>query len=434
MTFTPSDMQGKAINAIKHWYENRTKEQQVFRVFGYAGTGKTTIVSHAIAELGLTAGASELGGDVLYAAFTGKAALVMTRKGTPACTIHSLIYHVSEPTEAEIEKLKNEIAEIAARLLVMGSAERQFEELRLRKLELQLKDSHKPRFTLNPGSILRSAKLLVLDEVSMVGDDMARDLLSFGKPILVLGDPGQLPPVKGEGAFTKDRPDVMLTEVHRQAGESAIIRLATLARQGRPIPYGEHDAFVWKMRREQVAPDQVLRGGQVICGKNATRLQLNLAMKQAAGFTGVYPIGNGEKIICLKNRNDIGVINGMFLTLTDIADEDELSFTARIATEDDRRIGAGTEQEDEPERFKIYKGHFDDHVRFDPDREQRDYRKKRGCIEAVWGWAITCHKSQGSQWENVVVFDDGLGRTTEDRARWLYTAITRAERGLVLLD
>ena len=89
MTFTPSDMQAKAINAIKHWYQNRTKEQQVFRVFGYAGTGKTTIVSHAIAELGLTAGAAELGGDVLYAAFTGKAALVMTRKGTPACTIHS---------------------------------------------------------------------------------------------------------------------------------------------------------------------------------------------------------------------------------------------------------------------------------------------------------------------------------------------------------
>ena len=76
---------------------------------------------------------------------------------------------------------------------------------------------------------------------------MARDLLAFGKPILVLGDPGQLPPIKGDGAFTSDAPDVMLTEIHRQAGESAIIRLATMARQGQPIPYGEHDAFVWKM-------------------------------------------------------------------------------------------------------------------------------------------------------------------------------------------
>jgi exodeoxyribonuclease-5 len=137
-------------------------------------------------------------------------------KGTPASTIHSLIYHVSEPTEAEIEKLKQEIADIAVRLSILPPAERQFEEVRLRKLELQLKDIHKPRFMLNPGSMLREAKLLVLDEVSMVGDEMAHDLLSFGKPILVLGDPGQLPPVRGEGAFTKVQPDVMLTEVHRQ--------------------------------------------------------------------------------------------------------------------------------------------------------------------------------------------------------------------------
>ena len=87
-----------------------------------------------------------------------------------------------------------------------------------------------------------------------------------------------------------------------------------------------------------------------------------------------------------------------------------------------------------PERFRIYKGHFDDHVHLDDQRGQRDHWKKKSLIEAVWGWAITCHKSQGSQWENVIVFDDGLGRTAEDRARWLYTAITRAEKGLVILD
>lgn len=55
-------------------------------------------------------------------------------------------------------------------------------------------------------------------------------------------------------------------------------------------------------------------------------------------------------------------------------------------------------------------------------------------IETSWGYAITCHKSQGSQWDNVVVFDEGFGRTHEDRNRWLYTAITRAEKGLVILS
>ena len=142
----------------------------------------------------------------------------------------------------------------------------------------------KPRFALNPQSDAAHARLIVLDEVSMVGEEMARDLLSFKKPILVLGDPGQLPPINGEGAFTRDPPDVMLTEIHRQAGESAIIRLATMARQGEPIGFGCHDAHVWKMRKMDVTPEQALRGGQVICGKNATRLQLNNAMRAAAGF------------------------------------------------------------------------------------------------------------------------------------------------------
>ena len=423
MSFTPSAMQAAAIAGIKDWFEKRTGEQQVFKVFGYAGSGKSTLVKHAMGELGLADGS-----DVLYAAFTGKAALVMTRKGTPASTIHALIYRVSQATPAEIERIRQEIAGLKARLPGLPMHERLFAESQLASLQLRLSDCHKPRFILNEQSALRDAKLLVLDEVSMVGDEMARDLLAFGRPVLVLGDPGQLPPVKGEGAFTRDAPDVMLTEIHRQAGESAILRLATWAREGKSIPYGEHDRFVWKMRRQDVAPDQMLNGGQVICGRNATRIQLNLAMKGAAGFAGAYPGGGGEKLICLRNRNDLGLVNGMFLNLEEIEEADELSFCAAVMTEDGQRIGG------ERERFRIYKGHFDEHVAPDPERERRDHWRKKTLIEAVWGWAITCHKSQGSQWPTVIVFDDGLGRTAEDRARWLYTAITRAEQGLVLLD
>ena len=437
---TLSAKQAAAIAKVKDWYENRTKDQQVFRVFGYAGAGKTTIVRHAIQELGLETTAKNPDGSisggtggVLYGAFTGKAALVMSRKGTPASTIHSLIYRVSEATEGEIEKVRQDIAEIRAKLPALAATERLLEESRMRSLELRLQDAHKPRFVLNDQSLVRDAALIVLDEVSMVGDDMATDLLAFGKPILVLGDPGQLPPIKGEGAFTQAEPDVMLTEIHRQAGESAIIRLATLARTCQPIPYGAHDAFVWKMPRGAISPAQMLRGGQVICGRNATRIQLNIAMKAAAGFPGPYPTGRGEKIICLKNRNDLGVVNGMFLTLNEIQDEDPLCFSAVLVSEDGNQIG-GVRKNGKPERFRIYKGHFDDHVVFDDQRGQRDHWKKKSLIEAVWGWAITCHKSQGSSWPNVIVFDDGLGRTAEDRARWLYTAITRAEKGLVILD
>ncbi|WP_186395541.1 ATP-dependent RecD-like DNA helicase [Stappia sp. TSB10GB4] len=426
MSFIPSQQQAAAIAAIEDWFRRRTRDQQVFRLFGYAGTGKTTITRHAIGELGLepmdrTGGS----GGVLYAAFTGKAALVMTRKGTPASTIHSLIYKVSEATPEEIERVTRELETLRKGLRSMGPAERSFAETQIRRLELRLADIHQPRFILNEQSLVRDADLIVLDEVSMVGAEMASDLLAFGKPILVLGDPGQLPPIKGDGAFTDADPDVMLTDIHRQAETSAIIRLATLARQSVPIPYGEHDDFVWKMRRSDIGPHQFLKGGQVICGRNATRLFLNTAMKQAAGFPDAYPRGRGEKIICLKNRHDLGLVNGMFLDLSDIRDESPLAFSASVRTEDGTSV---------PGRQWFYKGHFDDHVAYDAERLRRDWRDMRGLVESVWGYAITCHKAQGSQWENVIVYDDGLGRTAEDRARWLYTAITRAEQGLVILD
>lgn len=427
MSFTPSPQQKAAIRSIVDWYQNRRTDQQVFRLFGYAGSGKSTITTHAIAALGLEPGDTNDAGtsSVLFAAFTGKAALVMTRKGTPASTIHSLIYRVSEATAAEIERAERELRDLQAGLHRMAPAARAFAEVQISKLQLRLADIHKPQFILNDQSMVRDADLIVLDEVSMVGPEMAADLLAFGKPILVLGDPGQLPPIKGAGAFTEAAPDVMLTEIHRQAGESAIIRLATMARQHLAIPYGEHDALVWKMPRRAVTAQQMLNGGQVICGRNATRLSLNAAMKRAAGFQTVYPIGAGEKIICLKNRHDLGLVNGMFVTLDDICDDGSLSFSARVTTEDGVAI-AGHQ--------RFYKGHFDDHVAFDPDRSRRDWREIRGLVETTWGYAITCHKAQGSQFPTVVVYDDGLGRTAEDRARWLYTAITRAEWGLVIVE
>lgn len=244
MTINLSDMQARAIAAIRDWYENRRGEQQIFRLFGYAGTGKTTITALAIDALGFEPMTPGGLGGVLFAAFTGKAALVMTRKGTPAQTIHSLIYRVSEATPEEIERVTEDLAALRRDLSRMGPAERDFAMTRIAQLELRLEDIHQPKFLINEQSALRDADLLVLDEVSMVGADMAHDLLAFGKPILVLGDPGQLPPIKGLGFFTEAAPDVMLTEVHRQAGDSAILRLATLAREGLPIPPGAHDDHV----------------------------------------------------------------------------------------------------------------------------------------------------------------------------------------------
>lgn len=427
MSVSLTKTQTHAIAAIRDWYLHRTHERQVFRVFGYAGVGKTTITAMAIEALGLEPMTPGGLGGVLFAAFTGKAVLVMTRKGTPAQTIHSLIYRHSEASPEEIARVTEELAALERDLPRMGVAERGFAEAQIAQLKLRLDHIHEPQFVLNPQSDLRDADLLVLDEVSMVGKQMAEDLLAFGKPILVLGDPGQLSPVKDEGFFVKGEPDVLLTEIHRQAADSPILRLATMARRGEPIPFGAFDDNVWKMSRHDVTPAQLLQGGQVICGTNAMRRRLNMAMKQGAGFAADYPTGAGEKIICLRNRHDLGLINGMFLGLTNVQahPHNDRAFRASVQTDDGTCV-SGTQE--------FWRGEYDDHVVFDPNRNRHEWAVRRGLIESSWGYAITCHKAQGSQYPTVIVVDDGFGHTAEERNRWLYTAITRAEYGLLILS
>ena len=96
-----------------------------------------------------------------------------------------------------------------------------------------------------------------------------------------------------------------------------------------------------------------------------------------------------------------------------------------VETEDSERIAG---------RQVFWRGDYADHVAFDPGRARREWQARRGLIETNWGYAVTVHKSEGSQWENVVIFDDGYGRSAGDRRRWLYTSITRAEKGLVILS
>lgn len=377
-SFFLSSEQTQAISSIAAWFDSPYRSP-VFRIDGYAGTGKTTIISHAIDALGIE--------KVLYAAFTGKAASVMTRKGLPATTLHRLLYRPVEVEEEDPEtKEKTKVV----------------------------------RWKKNRRSNVGEASLVVLDEVSMVGRKLANDLLSFGTPVLVLGDPGQLPPINGDGAFTDGEPDVMLTTIHRQARESKIIEVATMAREGTHIPFGKYGDKVIKMRRRDLTTDMLMRADQVICGFNKTRSALNFRMRNAAGVHQPLPWGHpGEKIICLENNYEFGVLNGAFLRLSDVEDGDGESFSADV-TSDDCEIGdVGT-------RCGLEKESFFAEQRSDGPND---------LVKCCWGYAITCHKSQGSEWPNVIVIDDGWGRGRgDDRKRWIYTAITRASEKLVIAE
>lgn len=367
-----SPQQERAIGDVKAWLKSSTSPQ-VYRLFGYAGTGKTTLAK----EL-----AAEVKGLVLYATFTGKASLVLRQKGCEgASTIHSLIY------KAEVNERTGEAT-----------------------------------FVLNHESDLADAKLLIVDEVSMVGEALARDLLSFGVRILVLGDPAQLPPVKDEGFFINSAPDTMLTEVHRQARDNPIIRMSMEIREGRQLDCGSYgDSRV--IRCSDIAQEDlrqlVLESDQLLCGINRTRTAYNRRIRQLKGLHGqaeTWHPAVGDKLICLRNKREKQIFNGAMFNAEKIGDKFRC-FDIECRSLDEDRDLLTLEVAEE-----FFKG----------TEHKIDWRERRKYDELTFGWAITCHKSQGSQWDDVIIFDES-GSFREHRSNWLYTAVTRAAERVTVI-
>lgn len=405
--FDLAPQQQAAADKIKLWYEDESKEP-IHRLFGYAGTGKTTTIRKIIEQLDLG-----MGSDVLFAAYTGKAAMVMRKNNLPASTIHSLIYKPVMPDAKKCSELHKQLK------LEPDDDVRK----RIRK---ELNDASQVSFHLREDDELgplEHCKLLVLDECSMVNDDMLADLMTFDIPLLVLGDPGQLPPIDGEGALTRAAPDSMLTEIHRQARDNPIIDFATRARNGIYLPkmrLGD-SAHVNQM---SLTNEQVLGFDQIMCGKNATRKMLNQRVRELKGFTTTYPVV-GDKLICLRNNASQGLFNGMICTVREVGDMLDSSVELKISRETD-------EQDAAPILVKALRAHFDSYH----DKDALDavrWWERADSDEFDFGYAITVHKSQGSQWDNICLFDDKFfvwERAT--RNRWLYTGITRAVNSVII--
>ena len=360
-----SPQQDAALKAVSAWL--KAGERQVFRLFGYAGTGKTTLARH-IAE--------DAGGEVCFAAFTGKAAHVMRAKGARnAGTIHSLIYR----TRGE--------------------------------------DENGPTFVLNDDSAAGKAALVVIDECSMVDAEIGRDLLSFGTPILVLGDPAQLPPIAGGGFFTEAEPDVMLTEVHRQAADDPIVRLSMIVREGGMLEPGEYGASK-VISREEVEPDFVLGADQVLVGRNNTRRNYNARIRQLLDRDSPVPVA-GDTLVCLRNDRKRGLLNGSLWQVDAIRKPRKGLLRYTLSPEDDGIGKRRTVVSINP-------------AFFDGTAEALPLAERRRSDEFDFGYVLTVHKAQGSQWDDVVLFDESFA-FREHKSRWLYTGITRAATRITIV-
>lgn len=373
--------------AIKTCVE-RYKNKEPFTVIsGFAGTGKSTSVQYIIDALGLNED------DVVYATLTGKAALVLRNKGCKnAITLHKLLYIPRKiPGSDDVEFIPRDILE------------------------------GRPR-------------LIVVDEASMVSQEIFDLLLSHRVHIIFLGDNFQLPAIS-ESAGILDNPHVMLTEITRQALDSPIIRLSMDIRSGKPLGYGgPKEARIMPLSK---VSDGLLLGADIcLCGRNDTRHKINKKIRQIK-WGDKFKDGpiDGDKLICLKNywnitdiEDETPLVNGMIGTVSRISTTNTKLLRPKLTARFTNETGEVFEKTKVNVDYKLLTQH---EPTVNSDNWMEFYRVQKPLL-FDYANCITVHKSQGSQWDKVLVFSEVMG-DRESYYRWLYTSVTRAVDKCVLV-
>lgn len=396
-------MQQVGFERAKKWWSDGN--EQIFRIAGYAGTGKTylsAIIANSLAD-----------NRIAFCAFTGKAALVMQQRGLPATTIHQLIYN----TEQKREPYYDDDGILRYK----------------RKMVTTLKDKLDPK-----------PSIILVDEASMVSDKIRRDLFSFDIPIIAVGDPFQLPPVNGEETDLLTDPDVTLEEIMRQDEGSAIAYLAEKIRKGKPLREDEsHFGVIWQMSksviRDEYEKDMFGWAEQIIAGRNATVANVNQHARHWLGFTGEIP-EIGDKLICKRNAWDTiledgklptALVNGLIGYCTHVGQREKSEMVPW------RNHPVKTIQHVLSLRPTFEEtAEFQDIV-YNPSSLWETKLARSNMKEMIFQFAycITCHAAQGSEWDNVLLYDDSWHDPNDPmfQARWRYTGVTRAAKRLVWL-
>lgn len=388
-----TNAQQKGLKIALERYKNGEKYTTIS---GYAGTGKSTLVKFIISALDVEES------KVAYAAYTGKAAEVLRKKGNPnAMTLHRLLYDsIPRPAGGFYRKPKTKL----------------------------------------------DYTIVVVDEVSMVPKSMIDLLLAHKVYVIFLGDPFQLPQIDKKEAHTLlDKPHIFLDEVMRQAAESEIIQTTMKIRNYENIEFNKGNEVIVIPKKELVT-GHLTWADQVICGTNATRQALNNQIRGLYGFEGLPK--DGEKIVIKRNYWDICSDSGDALVNGCVG-------TFKNPFESFRRIPPYVKNNrmDLPviiSEFVSEDGSSFGNIEFDKDflltekpcvdwkvsYQLGRLKNKLGDIvpkQATYGYALTGHAAQGSQWDKVLVIEEKFPFNKEEHARWLYTCCTRPVEKLVLV-
>ncbi len=408
--------QENAKELIAEWFVNT--DDQVFVLSGYAGTGKTFLIDYVVREVLRL----KVGEEAAFVSPTGKAAANLVKNGTVAGTVHGLIY-MREGEEYDVDE-NGEIIELQA----LSFIKREKIDERIR--------------------------LIVIDEASMINETILYDLLSFKVKCLFSGDGAQLPPVNGACSLL-DNPNYTMTEIVRQAADNPIIQVATMARQGKRIPYGNYDDKVCVIGRNALVGAErkrlFLKADQILCGRNKTRNLLNEEIREYLGIPKEQKLPvEGEKLICTLNdwekpldrEGRFHLVNGIIGRGTKIVEGvDDLAtmhFTADFM-EEGVQVPFDTGIFEKGEYSHLYgeraitltNGTVVHESNYELLRRFRAVKEEPVC-RFEFAYAVTCHKAQGSEFDFVIVFDESWA-FGEDRSRWLYTAVTRAKEKLLII-
>ena len=392
MELTVAQQKGLKI-ALKRYADG----ERYTTIAGYAGTGKSTLVKFIIEALNVEPS------KVAYAAYTGKAAEVLRKKGNPnAMTLHRLLYDsIPKPGGGFIRKPKRQL----------------------------------------------DYNIIVVDEVSMVPKSMIDMLLKHKIHVIFLGDIFQLPQIdKNETHTLLDNPHIFLDEVMRQAAESEIIQLTMKIRNGEKIDFMNGKEVIVAPRASLVT-GHLTWADQIICATNASRISLNNQMREILGYSGLPQ--DGEKMICLRNYwedfsedGSSSLVNGMTGIIKNPFESFRMApmyvkmknhkmdiIQGEFISDDGKTFNSV-----EMDKSMITTGEFS--LDWRETYALGQLKNKIGDIvprEFTFGYAITCHKSQGSEWDKVLVIEERFPFDKKEHARWLYTACTRAAEKLVLV-
>lgn len=364
-------------------------------IAGYAGTGKSTLINFIIAALEVNPE-----DEVAYITFTGKASEVLREKGCPnAMTAHKLLYYSKQMPNGKF--------------------------------------FYRPR-----PSLEKDYKVIVVDEVSMLPKDMWDLLLTHGIYVIACGDPFQIPPIdKNQDNGILNNPHIFLDEVMRQAKESDIICLSMDIREGKKInPFKGNDTQVFN--KKDLCDGMYFWADQILVSTNKSRHDINSYIRDDLG-RGFEPEIN-DKVICLRNcwdtlsekqcdpliNGSIGTISAMHMESIDYIIMGQKVTTPVLVTD-------LITSNDEYKNLHIdYTALTTGEKFFNPRQEYIIRKNKQNPelpIEFNFGYAITGHRAQGSQWNKVLVLEESFPFDRIEHARWLYTTVTRAAEKLTLI-